>query len=401
MERPLVYVSKLVRLPLLDAVDSSVGRIADVVLVPGPIGRAPRVTGFVATVQRRTIFVNASRVDRVDASGVALRSGTIDIRQFHKHEGELLAVQDLLGQRFGTEIVNDIGLKAIGSPVDGWEAATVSLRPPGTLRRRGRARVVAWWQVGGLFDVGELGRQIAEVRAMHPSDAAASLRELSLDERVRLARELEDDVLADVLEEMPEEEQVEIVNRLDRARVADVLEEMEPDDAADLLAELPGQQRVALLDAMEPDDAAPLRRLLLYDESTAGGVMTPEPVVALPDSSVAEALAHLREPKLPAALAAQIFVAEAPRTTPTGRFLGVVGVQRLLREPPSMEVGRCIDDEVQPLAPDSPISQVAQRLAAYDRIALPVCDGGHHLLGAVTVDDVLEKALPANWRQRV
>lgn len=400
MERPLVYVSKLVRLPLLDAADSSIGRIADVVLVPGPIGRAPRVTGFVATVQRRTIFVNASRVGRVDASGVALRSGAIDIRQFQKHEGELLAVKDLLKQRFGTEIVNDIGLKPIPPPVVGWEIATVSLRPPGTLRRRARARVVAWWQAGGLFEVGELGRQIAELRTMHPSDAAASLRDLSLDERVELANELEDDLLADVLEEMPEDQQVEIVNRLDRARVADVLEEMEPDDAADLLAELPGQQRVALLDEMEPTDAAPLRRLLLYDESTAGGVMTPEPVIALPDASVAEALAHLREPKLPAALAAQIFVAEPPKTTPTGQFLGVVGVQRLLREPPSMEVGRCVDDTVEPLEPNSPISEVAQHLAAYDRIALPVCDHARHLLGAVTVDDVLEKALPSNWRQR-
>ena len=395
-----MYVSKLVRLPLLDAADSAVGRVADVVLVPGPIGRSPRVTGFVATVQRRTIFVNAQRLARVDAAGVALRSGTIDIRQFDQHGGELLAVGDILKQRFGTEIVNDIGLKQVEPPSPGWEVATVSLRPPGALRRRGRPRVVAWWQVGGLFEVGELGRQVAELRTMHRADAATTLREMSLDDRVNIARELEDDLLADVLEEMPEDDQLEIVNRLDRDRVADVLEEMEPDDAADLLAEMPGRQRVALLDAMEPDDAAPLRRLLLYDESTAGGVMTPEPVIALPDSTVAEALARLREPKLPASLAAQIFVTEPPKTTPTGRFLGVVGVQRLLREPPAMEVGRCIDENVEPLQPESPIGAVAQSLAAYDRIALPVCDPGEHLLGAVTVDDVLEKALPANWRQR-
>src|SRR5680860_159050 len=167
MERPLVYVSKLVRLPLLDAADSAVGRVSDVVLVPGPIGRAPQVTGFVATVQRRTIFVNARRLARVHAAGVALRSGTIDIRQFDKHGGELLAVGDILKQRFGTEIVNDIGLRPVESRTPGWEVATVSLRPPGTLRRRGRPRVVAWWQVGGLFDVGELGRQVAELRTMH------------------------------------------------------------------------------------------------------------------------------------------------------------------------------------------------------------------------------------------
>jgi len=399
MERPLVYLSKLVRLQLLDASDASIGRIADVVLVPGLLGRPPRVIGFVTSVQRRTIFVNANRVGRVDGSGVALRSGTIDVRPFQRHEGELLAREDLLDHRFATEIVNDIGFAASAPPSTGWEVATVSLRPPG-IRRRTRARVVAWWQVGGLFDVGPLGRQLAELRSLHPADAAAKLLELDDEERVRLASSLDDDFLADVLEEMPEDEQLAIVGTLERERVADVLEEMDPDDAADLLGEMSGHQRVEVLNSMEPEEAAPLRRLLLYDEDTAGGIMTPEPVIALGDVTVAEALARLREPELTVALAAHVFVVEPPRATPTGRYLGLVGFQRLLREPPGMTLAKCVETNVEPLRPEIPMSTVAARLASHDLVALPVCDDAGRLVGAVTVDDVLDRALPHGWRER-
>jgi Mg/Co/Ni transporter MgtE len=218
--------------------------------------------------------------------------------------------------------------------------------------------------------------------------------------RREVAEALEDDRLADLLEELPEDEQVKLIESLDVERAADVLEEMEPDDAADLLGELSLAERDHLLAHMEPDEAGDLRRLLSYDRNTAGGLMTSEPLVVTAETTVAEVLARLRDPELSSALAAQVFVAEPPTVTPTGRYIGAVGFQRLLREPPGSLVGSCIDSQHEPVPPDLRELEVARRLAAYDAIAVPVCDASGRLLGCVTVDDVLDRVLPVGWRGR-
>ena len=109
---------------------------------------------------------------------------------------------------------------------------------------------------------------------------------------------------------------------------------MDPDDAADLLAELDELDKDRLLGLMEPEESAPVRRLLEYSSDTAGGLMTPEPIVLTPDATIAEALARVRNPDLTPALASMVFVTRPPSATPTGRYLGCVHLQRLLREPP-------------------------------------------------------------------
>ena len=113
-----------------------------------------------------------------------------------------------------------------------------------------------------------------------------------------------------------------------------------------------------------------------------------------------EALAQIREKSMPAELAAQIFVTQPPTSTPTGKYLGVVGFQRLLREQPSVTLGSCVDESLEPVSPDMPLGEVAERLASYDLLALPVCDLAGRMMGAVTVDDVLDHVLPEGWRRK-
>jgi CBS domain-containing protein len=397
---PQIYVSRLTKLPLLDADGGSVGRIADVVILPPTMVGPPRVIGFVAAVERRRIFVNDAKVESLDTGGARLRSAAVDLRQFRRRGGELLLNEDLLDQRFGDEIVNDVGLVASQHRAIGWEVATVSLRSPRPIRRRGSARIVPWSVVATLFDAGPMAQEMASLRDMHPADLADRLRALSPMQRQAIAAAMDDEWLADVLEEMDEDEQVLIVRALETERAADVLEQMQPDDAADLLGEMDATLRAKLLGEMEPEEAAPVRRLLLYDENTAGGLMNPEPVVVRPDSTVAAALARIRDAAVPAALGAQVFVAQPPVSTPTGPYLGVVGFQRLLRVPPGTDIADCVEtDRVKPVAPDLPETAVAERLAAYNLMAIPVCDESGRLLGAVTVDDVLDRALPDNWRE--
>jgi Mg/Co/Ni transporter MgtE len=292
--------------------------------------------------------------------------------------------------------VLDVGLTASSRRPGGWDVSTLALGSGHALRRRTTA-VVPWEAYPELFSGGALAEQLLSLRDMHPTDLAGQVETMSLTRRQQLAAALQEEI-ADLLEEMPEQDQIRFLSAMDLERRADIVEEMEPDDAADLLAEMPPDQRERLLAAMETVDAAEVRRLLLYDATTAGGLMTSQPVIVAPTVPVGEVLARIRQPELRMATATSVYVCEPPTTTPTGRFLGGVGFQRLLREPPSAPIGDCVQD-VGFIRPDVPQSQVAARFAAYNLVSVAVCDDLGRLVGAVTVDDVVDRLLPPGWRR--
>jgi Mg/Co/Ni transporter MgtE len=153
-----------------------------------------------------------------------------------------------------------------------------------------------------------------------------------------------------------------------------------------------------LLRQMDPEESDPVRRLLKHSPDTAGGLMTSNPVVLTPDTSVAEALARVRDPDVTVALSSLALVVRPPTAAPTGHYLGCVHLQRLLREPPAMLVGGIVDADLPVLAPETPLAVLTRYFAAYNLVCAPVVDGQHHLLGAVTVDDVLDHLLPHDWR---
>jgi CBS domain-containing protein len=388
-------VSRLVRLPLVDRDGGAVGRIQDVVLVPS--GPELRVLGLLAQVQRRTIFVNMARVAEIDATGVRLRGGTVDMRSFQRRQGELLAVDDVLDTRIGDEFLTDLAISP-GPDQAFWYTTKAALGRRGPLRRRA-PHVVAYETISSTFAGTPEMTEVAELRELHPTDVVGRLRALPLARRQQIVSLLADEQVAEILEEMDDEEAVRLVESLGLERTVHIIEEMEPDDAVDLLADLDEADRSEVLTRMRPEESTPLRRLLSYDENTAGGLMTPEPVVLTPTTTVAEALAQIRVREVPTELATQIFVAQAPTSTPTGRYLGMVGFQRLLRERPSTQLENCLSDSLDPVAPDLPLRDVAERLAGYDLLAIPVCDKAGRLIGAVTVDDVLDHVLPDGWRR--
>jgi Mg/Co/Ni transporter MgtE len=337
----------------------------------------------------------------------------LNLRRFEKRPNELLVVEDLLDRRV-TVLPDDGSENGIpGNVVDiamelnrnnEYLVTRVAVREQtGRLSRRGHVYQAEYDRVRGLVgptDTQGTANLLALLEQMRPADMANALQDLPDARRNEVAAALSDGQLADVLEELPEHDQVEIIAGLERERAADVLERMDPDDAADLLAELPQVEQTVLLDLMEPDEAAPVRQLLSYDPGTAGSVMTSEPVILTPDATVAEALARIREPELSPVVAAQVFVARAPSATPTGKYLGMVHFQRLLREPPAAILGGIVDNDLEPLRPETTLHEITKRMATYDLVAMPVIDPARRLLGAVTVDDVLDHSLPRDWRER-
>jgi flagellar motility protein MotE (MotC chaperone) len=425
-----VFVSHLAGVAVFDPNGDQVGRVRDVVVMLRVRGRPPRVLGLVVEVaSRRQIFLPMTRVTGVE-SGQVITPGVVNMRRFEQRPTETLVLGELLDRRVrlatdesgspaetpaaaarsaageapSVEVtVLDVSMTQLPSRRD-WEIDKVFVRrgKGGALRRRGETLTVDWSVVSG-FSLAEEGQGaenlVATFEQLRPADLANVLHHLSPKRRGEVAAALDDDRLADVLEELPDDDQVEILGKLEEERAADVLEAMDPDDAADLLAELPPEEQERLLTLMRPQDAAGVRRLLSYEERTAGGLMTTEPIVLRPDATVADALARIRHPDLSPALAAQVYVCRPPDDTPTGKYLGLVHFQRLLREPPFTLLASIVDTDLQPLGPDTGLPSVTSFLATYNMVSAPVVDDSGSLLGAVTVDDVLDHLLPDDWRE--
>jgi CBS domain-containing protein len=381
---------------LLDGDGLVLGRVRDVVLTPAVGTEPPQALGIVVQLRRRQIFVGFGRIGEIAMDGAHLIGGTVDLGEFTPRPGEMLA-SSLYGKQVRAGTVADVAISPSELRRSGWEVSAVALRERG-LRRHAPA-IVPWTECRELFDAGPEAGQLTGLREMQPADLAVAVGSMPLSRREQLAAALDDAELADLLEELPEADQVRLLDTLELERSADVVEEMQPDDAADLLGEMPPDKRERLLTAMQSVQAADLRRLLRYDAATAGGIMTSQPLIFTPEKTVAEVLARVRNPDVSQITAAQVFVCEPPAETPTGLYLGSVGFQRLLRRAPSIQIGECIQSRVY-VRPDLPERDLAVRLAAYNAASVAVCDSNGRLLGACTVDDVLDKILPADWRRK-
>ncbi|MDC0772974.1 magnesium transporter MgtE N-terminal domain-containing protein [Streptomyces sp. HD] len=408
---PRVFVSHLAGVAAFDPNGDQVGRVRDLVVMLRVARRPPRLLGLVVELStRRRIFLPMTRVTSIE-SGQVITTGVLNVRRFEQRPTERLVFGELLDRRVtlvetGEEVtVLDLSVHQLPARRD-WEIDKVFVRKggrSGTFRRaKGESLTVEWSAVTG-FSAEEKGQGaeslLATFEQLRPADLANVLHHLSPKRRAEVAAALDDDRLADVLEELPEDDQIEILGKLKEERAADVLEAMDPDDAADLLGELPEDDQERLLSLMQPADAADMRRLMAYEEHTAGGLMTTEPIILRPDATVADALARVRNPDLSPALAAQVYVCRPPDETPTGKYLGTVHFQRLLRDPPYTLVSSLLDEALEALDPDATLPVVAGFFATYDMVAAPVVDESGSLLGAVTVDDVLDHLLPEDWRE--
>lgn len=417
-----MFVARLAGMAVFDPLGDQVGLVRDVVVVSGAAATAsPRAVGLVIEVPgHRQVFLPMTRVTSIQP-GQLIITGLVNLRRFEQRVTETLVVDQLLGRRVQVRgsgepvVVQDVAISLTRARQ--WRVSTIYVRhlPAGRAgaalaavpglarltRRRGETELVDHTALDGLIPSAPdraTSDLLASLEDLRAAEAAEAVMDMPAEDRVRVTAALDVERLADVLEQLPEATQVEILASLRDDRAVEVLEAMQPDDAADLLGELSDEQAESLLALMDPGEAEDVRRLLAYDSDTAGGMMTTEPVILPPETTVAEALARVRRADLAPTLAIGVFVCRQPLETPTGSYLGMVHLQRMLREPPATPVGDILDTEVEPLDPTDRLTTITRHLATYDLVSVPVIDADGSLLGVVTVDDVLDHLLPEDWR---
>ncbi|RGE23768.1 magnesium transporter MgtE N-terminal domain-containing protein [Leucobacter sp. wl10] len=406
-----VFVGRLAGRGVFDPVGDRIGKVRDV-LVVFRAASAPRVVGLIVEIPgKRRVFVPIGRVTSI-GSGQVITTGLINVRRFEQRGGETRMIAELIGrdvqlapeQAEGPLVAARIEDAAIERTRSGeWLVSEVFVRlpKPAAPFSRGDSRIVRWSKLrlpsaGGGSQSAEL--LIQTMVDLKPADLAEALLELPRNRMIEVIGELPDERVADALEEMSEQDQLALLAQLPSDRTADVLDRMEPDDAADLIAALPAAKGEELLDLMEPEEAEDVRRLLEYEGDTAGGLMSPAPIVLSGESSVAEGLAMIRRAEIPPAMASAVYVTHPPYETPTGEYVGVAHFQRMLRYPPHERLVSLIDTEIEPVTVNASAAEVSRRLASYDLVAMPVVDDQNRLVGVVTVDDVLDHLLPDGWR---
>ncbi len=412
----MLYLSQAIGRPVLDANGEPIGKVADLIVAVGD--RYPPVTGLVVLTDRRRIFLPWTSVDHLDAAGARLRTQTIDIGKFQQRPNEILLRADLMDKQIvdidGRKVVrvNDLRLDEIEGKL---HLVAVDVGAAGLLRRLGVER--GWRTIARNLrlgvperyidweDVDPVETSIASIKLrvphaglaeLHPADLATIIDQLAPKDRAGVLAALDDEAAADVFEEMEPETQVEVLEDLDPARAADILEEMSPDDAADLVADLSDETREELLALMERDEAEELGELLAYPEDTAGGMMTTE-FVALPASlTCAQAIDRLRELEPDAETIYYVYV-----TDDEDRLVGVLSLRDLIVARPDTSVAEVMIPEPVTVGVLADEDEVAEVVAHYNLLAVPVVDASSHLVGIVTVDDAMDAILPDAWRKRL
>jgi CBS domain-containing protein/sporulation protein YlmC with PRC-barrel domain len=411
-----VYLSQVVGRPVLDRHGEPIGKVADLIVAIGD--RYPPVTGLVVKTDRRRIFLPWADVASFDTRGAQLGTATIEIDKFKQRDNELLLFADLQDKQIididGRKVVrvNDLRLDEIEGKL---HLVAVDVGAAGLLRRlgmEGRYRTVARnlrlpvperyidWE-----DVDPVETSIASIRLrvphaglqeLHPADLASIIDQLAPRDRAGVLAVLDDEAAADVFEEMEPETQVEVIEDLEPERAADILEEMSPDDAADLIADLSDAARDEILPLMDREEAEEVTELLGYPEDSAGGIMTTEFVTMDEQLTADQAIARLRELEPDAETIYYVYVIDADE-----RLRGVLSLRDLIVAPPERPIREFMIEEPAAVEVLADEDEVAQVVAHYNLLAVPVVDGEGRLVGIVTVDDAIDTVVPNAWKRRL
>lgn len=409
-----VFFSEVLKRSVFDAKGEIAGRLADVVVVRGePL---PKIS-FVLIKRHGQLF-------RAPWSEVSIFSRRIrsiqraaDSLELYDRDDDLLLARDILDKQIvdvnGAKVVrvNDVRLEghngdAILSAVD------VGIR--GLLRRLGverrTERVLAFfksslpWHLITWNYIQPLNPKLKTitltiprqmVAALHPADLAEIINQVSREEGATLFTDLDTKTAADALSEVEPHRQAELIAGLDAERAADIIEEMPPDEASDVLGDLPTETAKDILERVEEEEAKDIQELLAYDEDSAGGLMTTDFISYGPETTVGEAIERFRSDAATVGSVYQIYL-----TKDDQELVGAVGLKELLVAQRSVTLGSIADLRPRTTLPETKKKEIARLMAKYDLVALPIVDPERHIVGVVTIDDVIAQFSASSGRRK-
>lgn len=408
--RPAVlHLSLVVGGDLRDTAGERLGRVDDLIVRLDE--DYPPVTGVVATVAGRQVFVPAEQIVQLEPGFVTLEANRLDLEHFRRRPQEVLLKKDVLDRQLinvdGARLVraNEIELARL----EGWHRVVgvdVGLR--GLLRRVVPRRLAGRIEAGGFVDwasIEPFTGHVPTVRLRVPHPKLAKLHPAEVADLVEAASHREGEEIiaavaadpereADLFEELDESHTLEFVEDRSNEEIAGLLARMEADDAADLVLQLPEERREDVIGLLSPVQERRLRTLLGYDPATAGGLMSPEFVCVYADATREEAIDRVQRSSLPADSLAWIYGMNTHR-----RLRGGIALADLVRTPAGERLWNVLVP-VQTVRADADLEEVARLMTDFDLTTVPVVGEDEQILGIVTVDDVLELVLPEPWRRR-
>ena len=407
-----MYLSDFIKRPVLSPSGEKIGKLNDVVVSSDhsyPILKALEIT--VSGKQVRNI---SWRYLEKLGKEVKLKYPLEEINDYKIQKHDILLLRDVMDRQVvdieGKKIrrVNDIKI----SPTNGhYHVIGVDIGVNGILRRLSLNRIVkplgitssedliSWKDIDPVeSDYSKVKLKVPKqkIKKLHPADMAEIVDQLGLNESLNILNSLDDESAADTLEEVSPERQVSLLEGMDSQRAAEILDEMSPDDAADVLADLPEEKAEELLDLMEPEESDDLRKLLKYPENTAGGIMTTEFAYVDQNLTIKEVLDSLRKMAEDVETIYYVYV-----ISKSGDLVGVISLRDLLLSDPNSKVSEFMHTHIIKADVMEDQHEVAQTIAKYNLIALPVVEDETKLRGIITVDDAIDIVLPTAWKKRV
>jgi hypothetical protein len=406
----ILHLSSVVNSTLVDRDGDRLGRVEDLIARLG-FAPHPPVTGVVARIARRQLFVPITQVADLRPGRVQLVGDHLSLQRFDRRAGELLLAKDLRARHLinlqGARLIraNEIELARVGGR---WEVVGVDPSPRAALRRLVPRRlgqripagkIVDWATIEpfvGHVPTARLRIPYRKLARLHPAQIADLVEQASHEEGEEIIeavgqdRELE----ADVFEELDPEHQIEFVRSRSDAEAARLLATMAPDDAADLLMELDQERRLPVLQLLAQPQQRKLRALLNYNPETAGGLMSPDFLCLAESTPVGEVLEAIHASAAPPEALAVVFA-----RGDGGRVSGSASVVRLVQAPPTAALGSVVRPNPAHVHPDWDLHAVTRKMTDFNLTVAPVMDEEHHMVGVITVDDVLEMLLPTGWRR--
>jgi magnesium transporter len=409
-----LFFSELLSRSVQDSRRKSAGKLADLKVKLGEL--FPKVNALLIKHKKdkKLLALDWAEVEKLEDNIIRLKPGAEkNYKPLEVNSDELLLKEELLDKQVvdtkGAKIerVNDINLLHVSPDL---YIIHVDYGIRGILRRLKwlttidrltnwffaysiEEKMISWKYVQPLASDPrrknlKLNVSLRKLHDLHPSDLADIIEEIDRDTRRNVFRSLSLQTAAETLQEVDEKLQLSLIQSAPEERASDLLEAMEPDKATDLLSGLPEEKKQKLIQTMEKPSRQKVEELLKYDEGTAGSIMTKDFLSVSGDQIIRDAFEKFRQSHHPLETISYLYV-----TDEEDRLVGVLTLRHLLFCNKEERLSELMNPHVVKVNEEDTIKEVAELFKKYKFMTLPVVDTEGHMIGLITLRDILEATI--------